>query len=74
VHVLRNLRRGRAARRLPDCGGGFVPRPIRPAIEWRPGLSLALRPASTARVHASCARPDIEALSQRLRDVPPWRR
>src|SRR6266852_3607636 len=25
----------------PNCGGGFVPRPIRPAKEWRPGLSVA---------------------------------
>jgi hypothetical protein len=25
----------------PNCGGGFVPRPIRPATEWRPGLSVA---------------------------------
>ena len=21
----------------PNCGGGFAPRPIRPAREWRPG-------------------------------------
>src|SRR5262249_912673 len=26
----------------PNCGGGFVPRPIRPATEWQPGLSVAL--------------------------------
>lgn len=37
----------------PNCGGGFVPRPVRPTREWRPGLSLALRPASTERVHMS---------------------
>ena len=35
----------------PNCGGGFVPRPIRPVTEWREGLSLAKRPASTKRVH-----------------------
>ena len=22
----------------PNCGGGFAPRPIRPAREWRPGV------------------------------------
>lgn len=33
----------------PNCGGGLTPRPIRPATEWRPGLSLAQRPASTDR-------------------------
>ena len=37
----------------PTCGGGFEARPIRPAFEWRPGLSLADRPASTKRVHLS---------------------
>jgi hypothetical protein len=35
----------------PNCGGNFVPRPIRPAKEWRPGVSLEHQPASTKRVH-----------------------
>src|SRR5881275_3001709 len=25
----------------PNCGGGFVPRPIRPSKEWRPGVCTA---------------------------------
>jgi uncharacterized protein len=58
----------------PNCGGGFTPRPIRPATEWRPGLSLALRPASQKRVHLSYSREEIAALSVRLRDVPPAER
>ena len=58
----------------PNCGGGFVPRPIRPAGEWRPGLSLAKRPASTKRVGLSHDLASIAALSARLRDVPPGRR
>src|SRR6516165_12759144 len=37
----------------PNCGGGFVPRPIRPATECRPGLSVAKRPPSTKRVFLS---------------------
>ena len=36
-HVLRNV--------CPNCGGGLVPRPVRPREK------LALRPASTERVH-----------------------
>ena len=33
----------------PNCGGGFAPRPVRPAV------ALALDPASTRRVlRASC--------------------
>ena len=35
----------------PNCGGGFVPRPTRPATAWREGVSLAQHPASVTRVH-----------------------
>jgi hypothetical protein len=35
----------------PNCGGGFVPRPIRPAQAWRDSASLAAHPASTRIVH-----------------------
>jgi hypothetical protein len=58
----------------PNCGGGFVPRPIRPSQEWRPGLSVAKRPASTQRVHLSYSAEDIEAFSQKLRGIPPENR
>jgi hypothetical protein len=58
----------------PNCGGGFEPRPIRPVNEWRPGLSLGKRPASTTRVHLSYAQDEIAWLSARLRDVPPEQR
>src|SRR6476661_3116778 len=52
----------------PNCGGGFAPRPIRPATEWRPGLSVSKRPPSTTRVHLSYSVEDIAAFSQRIRD------
>ena len=55
----------------PNCGGGFVSRPIRPATEWRPGLSVAKRPPSTTRVHLSYSVADIAALSARVKDIPP---
>ena len=55
----------------PNCGGGFVARPIRPATEWRRGLSLAKRPPSTKRVHLSYSLEDIAAQSARLKDIPP---
>ncbi len=55
----------------PNCGGGFTIRPIRPATEWRPGLSLAKRPPSTVRVHLSYDRGEIAALSERIRHIPP---
>jgi hypothetical protein len=55
----------------PNCGGGFTPRPIRPAREWRPGLSVAKRPPSDKRVHLSYSLEDIAAHSKRIRDIPP---
>ena len=58
----------------PNCGGGFTPRPIRPAHEWRPGLSLRLQPGSTERRHLSYSRDEVAALSARLADVPPQER
>ena len=35
----------------PNCGGGFQPRPIRPASDWRGGNSLENYPASTKPRH-----------------------
>ena len=58
----------------PNCGGGFVPRPIRPVTEWRPGLSLAKRPPSETRVHLSYSLQDVAQLSARLRAIPPEER
>jgi hypothetical protein len=55
----------------PNCGGGFAPRPIRPATEWRPGLSAAKRPPSNKRVHLSFSRDEIAAHASRIKDIPP---
>lgn len=55
----------------PNCGGGFAPRPIRPAREWRPGASLAKRPASTKRVGLSYSREEVAAFSREVMGVPP---
>jgi hypothetical protein len=35
----------------PNCGGGFVPRPIRPAKDWKGGNCLGNDPASTVVKH-----------------------
>ena len=58
----------------PNCGGGFTPRPIRPANEWRAGLSTTQRPPSTQRVHLSYDREEIGAFARRIKDIPPERR
>jgi uncharacterized protein len=58
----------------PNCGGGFAPRPIRPAKEWRPGLCVAKRPPSTRRVHLSYGLDEVAAHSLRIKDIPPEQR
>jgi hypothetical protein len=58
----------------PNCGGGFAPRPIRPVNEWRAGLSVSKRPASTKRVHLSYTWDEIAAHIGRIKDIPPQNR
>ena len=55
----------------PNCGGGFAPRPIRPAAEWRAGLSAAKRPPSNKRVHLSYGIEEIAAHSNRIKGIAP---
>ena len=35
----------------PNCGGGFVPRPVRPAQNWQGGNYLGAHPASQTVKH-----------------------
>ncbi|MGE0847525.1 MAG: DUF1272 domain-containing protein [Flavobacteriaceae bacterium] len=58
----------------PNCGGGFVPRPIRPASEWRTGVCRTNQKPSATRVHRKRSDAEIAELSARLRDVPPAER
>ena len=50
----------------PNCGGGFAPRPIRPATEWRPGVCVTKQPPSDKRVHLKYSVEDVAAHSARL--------
>ena len=58
----------------PNCGGGFVPRPIRPASEWRPGACVTKQLPSDKRVHLKYTLDDIAAHVARIRDIPPEKR
>jgi uncharacterized protein len=58
----------------PNCGGGFVPRPVRPSTERRNGVSLARHPASTERVYLKWDRADLPAFVDSMRDIAPERR
>ena len=55
----------------PNCGGGFTPRPIRPATEWRPGLSVVKRPPSSQRRTLNFDLDSVHDLSAHLRDIAP---
>lgn len=54
----------------PNCGGGFVPRPIRPTTARRTGVSLHHQPAGTKRRTLKHSQDDIAALVAATRDVP----
>jgi hypothetical protein len=58
----------------PNCGGAFVARPIRPAREWRPGLSLTKRPPSQRRRTLSYTLAEVAAFAERLRVLAPQAR
>ena len=55
----------------PNCGGGFVPRPIRPATARRPGVSRNHQLPSTKRVHSPYDSTAIAAFADAHRDVAP---
>ena len=58
----------------PNCGGGFAPRPIRPAREWRPGLSLERRPASTQRRRLGYSAEEVAEFSRLIQSISPQER
>jgi hypothetical protein len=58
----------------PNCGGGFVPRPIRPAVNWKGNNFLGRHPASTAIKHKPIDPAAHAAFAATLRTIPPERR
>ncbi|MEY8880194.1 DUF1272 domain-containing protein [Donghicola sp. XS_ASV15] len=58
------------------CGGGLVPRPIRPKTNHRPQkkLGLGYHPASTARVTSQWTPEEVESFSKMLSGIPPEER
>jgi uncharacterized protein len=58
----------------PNCGGGFAPRPIRPAKEWRASVCVAAHPPSDKRVHLKYSPDEVAAYAAKIREVPPEQR
>ena len=58
----------------PNCGGGFVTRPIRPKTERRSGVSLSHQPASTKRVNTNYSVDEITEFVNTAKDIKPEER
>ena len=58
----------------PNCGGGFVPRPVRPAQNWKGNNYLGADPAATVRKHRPVDAAAHAVLLAKLRDIAPGRR
>ena len=58
----------------PNCGGGFVARPIRPAQNWKSGNYLGKDPASAVRKHRPVDPVAHARFSAAIRTLPPEQR
>ena len=55
----------------PNCGGGFTPRPVRPATNWKGANFLGRYPAATQVRHRPVDIAAHAALRAALAKVPP---
>ncbi len=55
----------------PNCGGGFVPRPIRPARNWKGDNYLGKDPAGTTVRHRPVDAAAHARFAAELRTIPP---
>ncbi|GAA6174696.1 DUF1272 domain-containing protein [Sulfitobacter pacificus] len=58
----------------PNCAGGFVPRPIRPASARRPGTSRLHQSPGDKRRRLKHDIDNIKALVTATKDIPPEQR
>ena len=58
----------------PNCGGGFVPRPIRPLLARREGVSRLDHPPSTKRRYTKYTRAELLTFATLHKDVDPTER
>jgi len=55
----------------PNCGGGFVARPIRPKQARIDGVSLEHQPASTKRINTPYSKEELITFSEKYKDILP---
>ena len=61
----------RALNVCPNCGGGFCPRPIRPAKNWKGDNYLGAYPVSTKIKHRPVDLLLHQRFSKRIKSIPP---
>ena len=54
----------------PNCGGGFTPRPVRPARNWRGDNFLGIYPETSVRRHGPVDAADHARFAEAIRDIP----
>jgi uncharacterized protein len=58
----------------PNCGGGFVPRPVRPAKNWKGDNFLGRYPAGTKVRHRPVDAAAHTKFAAQIRSIPPRQR
>lgn len=58
----------------PNCGGGFMPRPVRPSKNWKGGNYLGKDPASTKLKHRPVDAAAHAKFSAAIAKIPPEKR
>ena len=58
----------------PNCGGGFVPRPIRPSKNWRNDNFLGKDPPSIRVIHKPVDPVTHAQFATEIRTIPPEKR
>ena len=58
----------------PNCGGGFVARPIRPKVDRRVGGSLDYQRPSIERVHTKYSIEELKQFSAEVKHIKPEER
>ena len=58
----------------PDCGGGFVQRPVRPVNNWKGDNFLGVYPASTKVKHQPIDPKTHAEFAKRIKTIPPEKR
>jgi hypothetical protein len=58
----------------PNCGGGFMPRPVRPARNWKGDNWLGKFPAGAKAKHRPVDPAAHAKFAAAIRDIPPEKR